>query len=49
MIENAEAGLLKEKIVGKNDVVVLTAGIPINIPGTTNLIKVHKIGGQLFR
>jgi len=49
MIENAEVGLLKEKIVAKNDVVVLTAGIPINIPGSTNLIKVHKIGAQLFR
>ncbi len=49
MIENAEEGLLREKIVARNDVVVLTAGIPVNIPGTTNLIKVHKIGAQLFR
>lgn len=33
------AGILKP-----NETVVITAGVPVNIPGTTNLIKVHRIG-----
>lgn len=35
----AEARLVKE-----GDKVVLTAGVPVNNPGTTNLIQVHTIG-----
>ncbi len=34
--EAMKTGLLK-----KGDLVVITAGIPVGIPGTTNLIKVH--------
>lgn len=44
MIQNAEKALLKERLAKDGDTVVLTAGIPINVPGTTNLVKVHKIG-----
>ena len=44
MIVNAEKVLLKCCRLKKGDLVVITAGVPINIPGTTNLIKVHKIG-----
>ncbi len=32
------------KFVKEGDTVVLTAGVPVNNPGTTNLIKVHTIG-----
>ena len=35
---------VKMKFVAEGDTVVLTAGVPVNNPGTTNLIKVHKIG-----
>jgi pyruvate kinase len=34
---------LETKIVSRGDTVVLTAGIPINISGTTNLIKAQQI------
>lgn len=34
----------KMKFVKEGDVVVLSAGVPVNNPGTTNLIKVHEIG-----
>lgn len=44
MILNTEKALLKSGRLKKNDLVVITAGVPINIPGTTNLIKVHRIG-----
>lgn len=34
-----EAGLLEN-----NDLIILTAGIPVGISGSTNLIKVHRVG-----
>lgn len=33
----------KNKLVGKGDIVVITAGIPLGISGTTNMLKVEKI------
>ena len=33
----------KNKLVKKGDVVVITAGIPLGISGTTNMLKVEKI------
>ena len=36
-----EGGLLK-----KGDVVVITMGSPISDPGTTNLLKIHKLGSS---
>lgn len=39
-----EAGYIKE-----GDVVVLTAGVPVGIPGTTNLIKVHVVAKILIK
>ena len=38
----------KIKLVKPGDTVVLTAGVPVNSPGTTNLIEVHKIGQSHF-
>jgi pyruvate kinase len=39
-----ESGLVKD-----GDVVVLTGGVPIKVPGTTNLLKVHMIARTLAR
>lgn len=39
--EAVRAGLLKE-----GDVVVITAGVPLGRPGTTNLINVHVVGEE---
>ena len=38
-----KAGLIKA-----GDVVVLTAGLPVGVPGTTNMIKVHLVGSSLI-
>ncbi len=38
-----KAGLLKD-----GDVAVLTAGLPISVSGTTNMIKVHLVGDALI-
>ena len=34
-------------VVGKGDLVVITAGIPLGISGTTNMLKVHVVGNIL--
>jgi pyruvate kinase len=38
-----QAGLVKQ-----GDLVVVTAGVPVGVPGTTNMIKVHLVGGALL-
>ncbi|AVX30288.1 pyruvate kinase [Carboxydocella thermautotrophica] len=38
------AGLIKA-----GDLVVITAGVPVGVPGTTNLIKVHTVGEILAK
>ncbi|MCR1899160.1 pyruvate kinase [Irregularibacter muris] len=40
---------LEEGLVQWGDLVVITAGIPLGIKGTTNLIKVHTIGEVLIQ
>jgi pyruvate kinase len=44
MITKTEKAILSAGILKQNETVVITAGVPVNIPGTTNLIKVHRIG-----
>ncbi len=41
----AEERLLEEKLVRKGDIVGLVAGTPLGIRGTTNFLKLHRIGG----
>lgn len=43
LIDKAVAAAEAENLVGKGDLVVITAGIPINEPGTTNLLKAHVV------
>lgn len=38
-----EAALIK-RFVSSGEMVVITAGVPVGVPGTTNLLKVHIIG-----
>jgi pyruvate kinase len=44
MIEEAEATLLSEGSVKINDVIVIISGAPMWVTGTTNLLKLHRIG-----
>ncbi len=37
-----EAGLVRQ-----GDLVVVTAGVPVGVAGTTNMIRVHQVGGSL--
>ncbi|MBU5438437.1 pyruvate kinase [Tissierella sp. MSJ-40] len=40
---------LKKGYIKEGDLVVITAGIPVGVSGSTNLIKVHTIGKVLLR
>ncbi|NLF80256.1 MAG: pyruvate kinase, partial [Clostridia bacterium] len=44
MIKRTEAAGKESGLVRKGDVVVITASLPINIVGITNMIKAHLIG-----
>lgn len=44
VISQAVEAALGEGFVSSGDMVVITAGVPVGVPGTTNLLKVHIIG-----
>ena len=39
MLDNAKAAVLLSGIAGDGDRVVIVAGVPVNVPGTTNILK----------
>jgi pyruvate kinase len=43
-IRAVETAVLKQGFLKKGDTVVVTMGSPVSAPGTTNLIKVHRLG-----
>ncbi|SEM97173.1 pyruvate kinase [Lihuaxuella thermophila] len=47
MFQTAISSSLKSKYVNQGDLVIITAGVPVGKSGTTNLMKVHVIGGVL--
>lgn len=49
MIDNAIKVALKHQLINQGDLVVLTAGVPVGIPGTTNLLKVEIVGKMLAK
>jgi pyruvate kinase len=44
MMDNSIKVALENNLVHEGDLVVLTAGVPVGTPGTTNLIKVDIVG-----
>ena len=47
MIENAVTAAVAAGVVRTGDLVVITAGTPVGVPGSTNLVKVHTVGEPL--
>jgi pyruvate kinase len=43
-IRSVEAAVLAAGVLKRGDVVVITMGSPVSSPGTTNLLKVHRLG-----
>ena len=46
MVDLVDAELLKLNRYSNGDTMVITAGSPPGIPGTTNMVRVHHVGGQ---
>nr|WP_297200484.1 pyruvate kinase [Thermanaeromonas sp.] len=44
MVNAAVSAAVRSGQVQEGDLVVITAGVPANVPGTTNLLKVHIVG-----
>jgi len=47
-IRSVEEAVLAAGVLGRGDVVVITMGSPVSAPGTTNLLKVHRLGTGPF-
>jgi len=43
MIEKAEEAALTSKLAAPGDYIVITGGVPVGQPGSTNIMKIHKI------
>jgi pyruvate kinase len=44
MIASVERAMLFIKLVKDHDLIVITAGVPIGVAGSTNMMKIHNIG-----
>ena len=49
MVQSAVATSLEAGVVKDGDLVVVTAGVPAGMSGTTNMIRVHVVGNILMR
>jgi pyruvate kinase len=44
MITSVERIMLKKKLARSRDFIVITAGVPIGVAGSTNMLKMHRVG-----
>ncbi len=44
MIESVERAMLRRKLVKRRDMIVITAGVPVGVAGSTNMMKMHRVG-----
>jgi pyruvate kinase len=44
MIASVERAMLYSKLVRDHDLIVITAGVPIGVAGSTNMMKIHRVG-----
>ena len=44
MINSVERAMLRQKIVENRDLIVITAGVPVGVAGSTNMMKIHHVG-----
>lgn len=49
LFEHAVEATKQAGLIHDGELVVLTAGVPLGIPGTTNLMKVHLVGHMLIK
>ncbi|HUI46318.1 MAG TPA: pyruvate kinase [Nitrospirota bacterium] len=44
MIASVERAMLYRRLVNLRDLIVITAGVPIGVAGSTNMMKIHRVG-----
>jgi pyruvate kinase len=44
MIASVERTMLRQKLVEPRDLIVITAGVPVGVAGSTNMMKIHHVG-----
>jgi pyruvate kinase len=44
MIASVERAMLFLRLVKQHDLIVITAGVPIGVAGSTNMMKIHRVG-----
>jgi pyruvate kinase len=44
MIASVERAMLFSRLARHHDLIVITAGVPIGVAGSTNMMKIHRIG-----
>ena len=44
MIRGVETIMLEKDLARKRDLIVITAGVPIGVAGSTNMMKLHRVG-----
>lgn len=49
LFEHAVDSAVSARLIHDGELVVLTAGVPLGVPGTTNLMKVHVVGHMLVK
>ncbi len=49
MVQNAITKSVEQGLVNEGDLVIVTAGVPAGMSGTTNMIRVHVVGSILLR
>lgn len=49
MVQNATDKAVEQGLVKDGDLVVITAGVPAGMSGTTNMVRVHIVGNILLR
>ena len=46
LIDISTAAAKKEKLLKDGDMVIVTAGVPVGVSGSTNIMKAHKVGEE---
>jgi pyruvate kinase len=44
MIASVERAMVRQKLVEPQDLIVITAGVPVGVAGSTNMMKIHHVG-----
>ncbi|WP_066495872.1 pyruvate kinase [Abyssisolibacter fermentans] len=49
IIENSVSNAVIKGYINNGDLVVITAGVPVGVSGSTNLVKIHTVGEIVFK